>query len=122
MTLRVGSAGHPGPKIWDPAKNAILDPFTERDVPLGVRDLTQKRANPKTVRLNGGLAVFYTDRLVECQRDFSQGERELEHAMMRARVRDAADPPRAIRDAMVGCINPQDDVAILVVRFNAVPA
>lgn len=73
-TLRLANAGHPGPKIWDPRSKTVTDPFTDRDLPLGLRDLHATRTEPKTVRMEkGSLAVFYTDGLVEWNRDIDAG-------------------------------------------------
>lgn len=118
MTLRLGSAGHPGPKIWDRAAGALTDPFVERDLPLGLRDLSAKRSQPRTIRLSSGLVVFYTDGLTECKRAPLSGERELDAVLRRAAVREADDPARAIRDAMMDCEHAPDDIAILVARFE----
>lgn len=119
MTLRLGSAGHPGPRIWDDNSQKVIDPFVERDLPLGLRALSRARVTPRTVRLEGGLVVFYTDGLVECKRDSFDGERKLDEAISRLEVRTAPDPARAIRSAIVDCENyPDDDIAILAARFS----
>lgn len=118
MTLRLGSAGHPGPRIWDEASKTVIDPFVDRDLPLGLRELSA-RTQPRTIRLEGGLVVFYTDGLVECKRDLTDGERKLNEVIARPEIRNAADPAQAIREALVDCENyPDDDIAILVVRFT----
>ena len=117
MTLRLATAGHPGPKMWDPEAGTVLDPFTERDLPLGMRDLSVTRTTPKTVRIPGGMVVFYTDGLVECGRDIISGEAALMQAIARDDVRRAPDAAGAIRDAMVDCEKAEDDIAILVARL-----
>ena len=118
LTLRLGSAGHPTPIIWDARTGTLQKPFVEHGLPLGHRNLSQSRINPRTVRLNAGLIVFYTDGLVEYKRDIIDGERSLERAIMRADVRNAADPAHAIVDAMVDRDNPDDDIAVFVVRLE----
>lgn len=118
MTLRLASAGHPGPRIFDAARNVVLDPFTQRDLPLGVRMMPHVPVPPRSIRLEGGLVVFYTDGLVECTRNVVEGEAALNQTMLRADVREAADPALAIRNAMTECgSNPKDDIAIMVLRF-----
>lgn len=118
MTLRLQSAGHPGPRIFDEKSGTVIDPFTERDLPLGMRDLGREHPRPRTIRLEGGLVVFYTDGLVECNRNLFEGEESLNQAMMRADIRQADDPAQAIRAAMLDCASyPDDDIAILAVRF-----
>jgi serine phosphatase RsbU (regulator of sigma subunit) len=120
MTLRLAPAGHPGPKIWDFDKNAVVDPFSDRDLPLGLRDMSTRRTQPKTIRLEGGLVVFFTDGLLESTRDYVAGEQALERVISRRQVRDAADPARSIVNAMQ-CANADDDVAILVLRPATIP-
>ncbi len=118
MTLRLASAGHPGPRIWSAKTNEVADPFTERDLPLGIRPLSQNRAQPRTMRLEKGFVVFYTDGLVECTRNMLDGERDLNQAMMRADVRNAENPAEATREAMSDCTDsPDDDIAILAMRL-----
>lgn len=41
-----------------------------------------------------------------------------ERALSLAAVRDAADPARAIRNAVIDGDNPEDDIAILVARMG----
>jgi hypothetical protein len=120
MTLRLAPAGHPGPKIWDFDKNAVVDPFSDRELPLGLRDMSTRRTQPKTIRLEGGLVVFFTDGLLESTRDYVAGEQALERVISRRQVRDAADPARSIVNAMQ-CANADDDVAILVLRPATIP-
>lgn len=119
MTLRVGNAGHPGPKIWDPVAKAVVDPFTERDLPLGLRDLTPVRTKPKTIRVEKeSFVTFYTDGLVEWNKDLASGERALESALRQRSVREARDPALAVRAAVIGTGKAHDDTAILVLRFK----
>ena len=117
MTLRLANAGHPGPKVWDPNAGTVLDPFTDRDLPLGLRDLSMARTPPKTIRIPDSLVVFYTDGLVECGRDIISGEAALAQAIARDDVRHAPDAAGAIRHAMVDCEKAEDDIAILVARL-----
>lgn len=118
LTLRLGSAGHPGPKIWDEASRAVIDPFTDRDVPLGLRDLTSLRTVPKTIRLaKGSLIAFFTDGLIEWNRAPLDGDRALEQAIRKSSVRQARDPALAIRAAVISTEKTHDDTAILVARL-----
>lgn len=118
MTLTCAPAGHPGPKIWHPGTNQITDPFAGRGLPLGMRDLFKSDA-PKSIDLTPGtFIVFYTDGLVEAQRNLEQGERALEAAMCSEQIRCAPEPARAIRDAIVGRAAPPDDLAILTLQIK----
>jgi GAF domain-containing protein len=118
MTLTCAPAGHPGPKIWMPETGEVADPFVSRGLPLGARDLTIP-VTPRAVTLTKGtFAVFYTDGLVESQRNLIEGERALEAAILREDVRSAANPARAIRDAVLASQSPTDDLAILTVQVK----
>ena len=121
MTLRFASAGHPGPKIWDATTGAISDPVKPGNVPLGFGDIAPRRVQPQSVRLNSGIAVFYTDGLIEWGRDAIRGDEELEQAILRRDVRDDPDPARAIVEAVLGNEDPGDDVAVLVAIFESPP-
>lgn len=121
MTIRLSSAGHPGPKIWDTVSGLVTDPFTKRDLPLGLHDIESSREPPHSVRINSGIAVFYTDGLIECRRNPVEGDKELERAMSRRDVRESPDPARAIVDTVLGKDEPQDDVAVLVAIFDGSP-
>lgn len=118
MTLRLASAGHPGPMVWDPNVGAVTDPFTDRDLPLGLRDLAGGRARPKTISIAGGFVVFFTDGLVECGRDILTGEVALADTIARDDIRHAPDPAGAIREAIADCDKAEDDIAILVMRLG----
>jgi hypothetical protein len=117
-TLQTAPAGHPGPKIWDPLSGEVVDPFPDRDLPLGYRDLSKPCAKTRTMTLErGAFVVFYTDGLVEAERDFLAGERELEAAIARRDVRESDDPAFAIRRT-VAPQAPYDDLAILTIRLR----
>jgi hypothetical protein len=116
MTLTVQPAGHPGPRIWIPSRGEVIDPFVERGLPLGWRDLSSENAAPATILLeNGTVVVFYTDGLVEGERDLLDGERRLDAAIAQTTIRDAEDPAVAIRNA-VAPAHAEDDIAMVVVR------
>lgn len=118
MTLTCAPAGHPGPKIWRPSGDEITDPFAGRGLPLGTRDLSTPDP-PKSVRLEPGtFIVFYTDGLVEAKRNLEEGDKALEAAMCQEHIRGAAEPARAIRDAVVGSAEAPDDLAILTLQIK----
>jgi len=119
LTLRIAPAGHPGPKIWDADRAIVIDPFTERDLPLGFRNLSGDRAMPHTVRLaRGSVVVFYTDGLIEGTREPLRGDHKLESILAQRDVRNAPDTARAVVDGMNEFANPDDDVAVLAVRVH----
>jgi serine phosphatase RsbU (regulator of sigma subunit) len=118
QTLSCAKAGHPGPLIWQP-DGAVSDPFDDRDAPLGLRVSNIERAAARTVTFSPqNFAAFFTDGLIEWNRDMAAGMEALCNAIRRADVRDAASPAKAIRDAVIGENEHRDDVAILTVRIT----
>ena len=77
MTLKCESAGHPGPLIWNQETCTVTDPFQERGLPLGFRDLNPNQNSATIPVTRGTLAVFFTDGLVEWTHDYLAGERSL---------------------------------------------
>lgn len=116
--LTCAPAGHPGPKIWSPSKAAVLDPFGGRGLPIGARDLAEP-VPPSTIFLEkGALVVFYTDGLIERDRDPLAGDALLESAIERSSVREAARPAHAIYEAVIDGAAAADDVAILTLQIK----
>jgi hypothetical protein len=117
LTLECAAAGHPGPKIWKPS-GEVVDPFTLRGFPLGLRSMQEEPARSSRITLeDGSLVVFYTDGLVEDNRNLIEGERMLEETISRAEIRAAESPASAIRTAMVPGRG-RDDIAILALRVR----
>lgn len=114
--IRVVSAGHPSPLLWEDGDVHELAP---RGVPpLGYVELAQQPAHVNTYQLkSGSLIVFYTDGLIEWQRKPAQGLDALYCALRDPAVRSAEDPALAIRNACIKGAH-ADDVAILTVRVN----
>lgn len=111
-TLSGASAGHPGPLIWVPA-GKVIDPFTERGLPLGVRTMNGTRQEMSSIVLEpGAMAVFFTDGLVEWNRDYVEGEASVRLALADAEIRRSPHPARALRRAVVQGKH-QDDIALL---------
>ena len=117
-TLTCLSAGHPGPQIWDAASRTVKDPFTDRGLPIGYRSLTAEHSKPETMRIApGSLIVFYTDGLVEWNRDIIEGEGALIEALSSGAVRESEHPAAAIfRHVVRG--NARDDVAVLAITMR----
>lgn len=117
--LTCASAGHPGPLIWVPLENRVIDPFQSRGLPLGMRRLADFRQEEATITLEpGSLAVYFTDGLLEWDRDYVQGEAALYEALSQEEVRKAPHPAKAIRRAVVRGKH-QDDIAVLTLRVEA---
>ena len=120
-TLLCASAGHPGPLVWDPT-GEVIDPFVQRGLPLGLRNLgpVAKTAQALSVK-PGSFAVFFTDGLLEWNRNIAQAWLGLEHAIARQDVREALHPANAIRECVVEGSRHEDDIAILTVRWDKTP-
>ncbi len=118
QTLVCASAGHPGPLLWM-GRDRIIDPFMERGLPLGLRDLASPSPTAQTLDLRlGAFAVFFTDGLLEWNRDIESAWTALQNALLRQSVREAVHPAQAIREAVIGDQSHRDDVAILTVRLD----
>jgi len=118
-TLSCAAAGHPGPLCWSQRLSAVVDPFRKRGLPLGFRDMSASADTSQTVDLDDlSFVVFFTDGLVEADRDYLRGEARLIEAVTRESVRTSAHPARAIREAVAPERHP-DDLAILTIRTHA---
>lgn len=118
FTLSCASAGHPGPLIWD-GSGRVLDPFLQRGLPLGLRDLAPSDIVSQTLQLRpGSFATFFTDGLLEWNRDTDESSSRLIAAIARRQVRQALHPANAIRENVLGASPHDDDVAILTVRWE----
>lgn len=121
-TLTCAAAGHPGPLIWDEHAAKVTDPFKNRGLPIGLRTVGDSIPDQEvTVSLHpGSFVVFFTDGLLEWQRDYLAGEEHLEKAIEQSDIRLAAHPARAIRDAAVRGTH-EDDIAVLTLRVSRGP-
>ncbi|MDT4922372.1 MAG: phosphoserine phosphatase RsbU/P [Pseudonocardiales bacterium] len=114
----VCSAGHLPPVVAHPGAEAEL---LELPVgpPLGVAP-TIERASTTVTLPAGGVALLYTDGLVE-RRDVS-----LEHGLARLRAAVTATNPetlcRAVMQHLVGNETINDDIALLAIRKSVEPA
>lgn len=117
-TLTGAAAGHPGPLIWVPGRDEVIDPFAGRGLPLGMRSLEHIPQDMCCIVLEpGSLAVFFTDGLVEWNRDYVEGEASLRLALSNPQVRRALHPAKALRRAVVQGKH-QDDIALLTLRVE----
>lgn len=116
--LKLISAGHPGPMIHMPAHGTV-DPFRARGLPLGLRFLSGEPQEVEELRLEpGAFIAFFTDGVLEWQRDEIAGYAQLQAAVDDAAVREAESPSLALRHAVVKGSH-ADDIAIMCVRFEA---
>jgi hypothetical protein len=112
-TLTSASAGHPGPLVWIPSRGEVIDPFVGRGLPLGMRAMDTIAPETATLVLEpGAMAAFFTDGLVEWNRDYVVGEASVRAGLAEEAIRRAAHPARALRRAVVQGKH-QDDIALL---------
>jgi len=117
-TLSCTSAGHPGPLVWD-TTGEVMDPFAERGLPIGLRNFGPVAKTAQTLSLRAGaFAVFFTDGLLEWNRNIAQAWSRLEAAVARQDVREALHPAHAIRHCVIDGSNHDDDIAVLTVRWD----
>lgn len=112
------AAGHPGPLIWIPERGEVVDPFTSRGLPLGMRGLESNDQSSCSIVLDpDAMAVFFTDGLVEWNRDYVEGEGALLSAMSSVEIRRSPHPAKALRRAVVQGKH-HDDIAVLTLRVD----
>jgi serine phosphatase RsbU (regulator of sigma subunit) len=116
-TLECASAGHPGPLIWH-GGDEVVDPITDRGVPLGLSQLGPGAKKEKFALKPGCFLVFFTDGLLEWNRNINEAWTQLQNALRRAEVRESAHPALAIRDAVIGANRHGDDVAVLTIHME----
>jgi hypothetical protein len=117
-TMTCASAGHPGPLIW--TRGTIQQPVLTRGVPLAVGRFAKEHVPPQpvTVTLEPGCTLlFYTDGVLEWEKQPVEGEAALCAALQDPAIRNAPRPARAIRNACIKGAH-ADDLALLVVRYE----
>lgn len=118
QTMSCASAGHPGPMIFE-SDGSISDRFVERTLPLGLRHLGNGGKTAQTITLRPGtFAVFFTDGLLEWDRDVAAAWDRMLHAVARQEIREAAHPAALLREAVLDGERHQDDIAILTMRID----
>ncbi len=118
-TLSCLAAGHPGPLCWNESTGAVTDPFLDRGLPLGFREMATSQASAQTIELEeNSFIAYFTDGLVEAERDYLTGEARLAQAIAQRSIREASRPARAIRAAVVPKRHP-DDLAVMTLRVQS---
>jgi GAF domain-containing protein len=117
-TLTCATAGHPGPLVWD-RSGRVIDPFAERGLPLGLFELATIGKTAESLSLPpGSFAAFFTDGLLEWNRNIEEAWERLKRAIMRQDVREALHPATAVFQSVTDRKTHQDDVAILTIRYD----
>jgi serine phosphatase RsbU (regulator of sigma subunit)/anti-sigma regulatory factor (Ser/Thr protein kinase) len=115
QTLTYAIAGHPSPLLRSPDGDVVA--LRGAGVPLGVRGGV--KPNVQTVALPvGATLVFYTDGLIESNKDLDEGERRLQSALANGVVRDTPRPAEAIKRHVLAR-GANDDVAVLTITVKS---
>ena len=112
-TLRYASAGHPPPLLRE--AEGMVTPLGVSGLPLGLRLRGETAAI--TLLPNASLIVFYSDGLIEAERDIIRGYERLVAALGRDDIAKSSNPANALyRAVLKGGSN--DDVVILTLRLG----
>jgi hypothetical protein len=68
--------------------------------------------------VESSFVVYFTDGLVEAERDYLTGEARLTQAIAQRSIREAANPAREIRAAVAPERHP-DDLAVMTLRVQS---
>ncbi len=113
-TLTHASAGHPPPFLRDAAGEVTALGIS--GLPLGLRE---RGETAMTTRLpSSGLVVFYSDGLIESDRNLARGYERLTAAIARPDIASGANPADAIYRAVLKR-GGNDDVVVLTLQFEA---
>jgi PAS domain S-box-containing protein len=112
-TLHVASAGHPSPVIA--RAGGVVEDVRCRGCLLGVESAANYDVAVVEIAPDD-LVVFYTDGLVELERDIESGLARLREALGRDAVRTADNPALAIFEHVLAGASAKDDVAVLTLH------
>jgi len=115
-TLTYASAGHPPPILAGP--NILAHSLAYGGVPLGIGMPIALGAH--TVALEPGAAIlFYTDGLIEFERDIDRAERAAIRAVTQLVENPNIERPAAfIQRGVMGSASPADDTVLLVAQLG----
>jgi len=111
------TAGHPAPLLEEGGE---LRRLPAAGLPIGLRDeegvdLALRMHAPSTL-------VLYTDGLLEFARDLADGEQRIEAAIRQLTDHPVEHLAGALMAAVLGDVEPTDDIAILTVTIDQFPA
>jgi len=117
LTFDYASAGHPPAMHGRPSQP--VEKVASKGLPLGL--FVDNRYVQQRVQLEqGSLLAFYTDGLVEFDRDVVSGEQLLAEAVQAEANGETPDPAVAIVRRLIFGV-PKDDIAVLTVAISALP-
>lgn len=116
-TMEYAGAGHPPPILAGPTTPArVLD---VGGMPFGTGFAVQSRTHSVALE-RGSVVVFYTDGLVEFDRNLERAESALLRAVTRLVTSPQNGRPAAfVKRAVMGAKSPVDDTVLLVVQLDA---
>jgi serine phosphatase RsbU (regulator of sigma subunit) len=112
--LTFASAGHPGPLVMESNRSRFLR-SKRSDMPIGIQPSLQMVTHRVSLEPDT-LLVFYTDGVVELERDVATGERRLREAARRAYHAPGSAAADAIADHLQLSRRKDDDASILTIR------
>src|SRR5580692_2196719 len=113
-TFMHASAGHPAPFLRDAA--GAVTPLGTSGLPLGLR--VRGEIATTTLLPSSGLLTFYSDGLIEADRDIVRGYERLMAALARPEIANSSSPAGALYRAMLKR-GGNDDVVVLTLRLEA---
>ncbi|MGC1379523.1 MAG: SpoIIE family protein phosphatase [Candidatus Baltobacteraceae bacterium] len=113
-TLTFASAGHPAPLLRD--EDGSVTALGSAGPPLGLRGRGETASRVKLPE--SVLLVFYTDGLIEAERNVIDGEARLRAALARAEIANASNPADSLYRAVLKS-GSNDDVVVLTLRLEA---
>lgn len=116
-TLVHASAGHPTPFLR--SADGTVTELGESGLPLGLR--VRGETATTTLLPNSGLLVFYSDGLIEADRNVLRGYERLMAAIARPEIAVSAHPAAALYRAVLKRGN-NDDAVVLTLRLEETPA
>jgi PAS domain S-box-containing protein len=118
LLMRYANAGHPPPAFVD--KNGVAEALSFGELPLGIDPDAEYQTHRITLE-PGTLGVFYTDGLIENQRDLQRGTVLLYEAIAAERDATSIRLARRIVGRVLSSSN-ADDIAILTVTVEGFPS
>lgn len=113
-TLTHASAGHPPPFLRDASGEVTALGIS--GLPLGLRERGETAMTTRLPR--SGLVVFYSDGLIESDRNLARGYERLTAAISRPDIASGVNPADAIYRAVLKR-GGNDDVVVLTLQFEA---
>ena len=113
-SLRAANAGHPHPLLR--MRDGSLTSLACDGLPIGLRSVVEPSPSCSCGLEDVAAIVFYTDGLVESEREIASGEKRLHDAFAGGAIPFVSEPAKLLATSCLSA-EAKDDVAILVVSF-----